>query len=479
MKKLGGLFVLVILLIAVWAGATYVVGGKVESNYFGLLQQHGDYGPLKLVDKGFQRGFCTSRALMMMEITLPSESDDPDGEDEVLQVTLEHTLHNGPLPLGAGGMTPALVTIETRLADVKYSDAEVADLFQELPELQQALGLTTVGFSGATHSQVTIPAFTKQDDNATLNWGGLSASMEYQPGAGTLVGDLAMPTMSLEMDDGSATMEGVSGDFDLVEALPQLYVGATNFSLRSFKMLFKEGDQQKRLSVDDMAMVGLSRLDNSMMHVAQTFKLKSVVVDGDLYGPMVFDLEAKNLDGHALSDFQIQVQEQYRQAASFNPDEMAARVLPLYGDLLQKLVQGDPEMSIKQLYFDTPMGEADGKLRVKISGVQDMPQGMPGGLFSYLQYVDAAADVALDESLIKVVMAENMKSRMAALAELTGEPPMDEQQMEQMVEQQLQGQLDMFMAMNYIVRDGEKIKSKATFKAGELMVNGQVMPIFQ
>ena len=71
MKKLVILVVVVLLCVVGWAGATYIVSGKVESQYFNLLEQNAHWGPVTLTSKSYQRGFLTSKAEMLLEMKIP------------------------------------------------------------------------------------------------------------------------------------------------------------------------------------------------------------------------------------------------------------------------------------------------------------------------------------------------------------------------------------------------------------------------
>ena len=53
-----------------------------------------------------------------------------------------------------------------------------------------------------------------------------------------------------------------------------------------------------------------------------------------------------------------------------------------------------------------------------------------------------------------------------------------DEQIEEMALQQYEEQLLMLLAQKYIVQEGDKLKTSMTFKQGELMVNGEVLPIF-
>ena len=64
------------------------------------------------------------------------------------------------------------------------------------------------------------------------------------------------------------------------------------------------------------------------------------------------------------------------------------------------------------------------------------------------------------------------------LLKLLGDVSVSDAEIDVMVEQQLGQQLEMYIAQNLIVRDGDKIRSNASFNGGQLLVNGQALPLF-
>lgn len=486
MKKLGILIIVVLLCAVGWAGATYVMGGKVESRYFSLLEQYGKWGPLTLTNQGYERGFLGSRAQTLLEITLPKTAEEPNGEPgtQTVQVLFEHDLHHGPLLFGAdtGGrksLATGLALIETRLVRLSPGDAELDKLFREVPELRQTIATVKVDFDGSSKSLLRIPPFEKQADDARITWGGLTSSAALSPGEGTLSGEMEMPAMAVHTADATMTWNGIRGRCDLAEVLPMLYVGSSRAEFDGMDLSVTgeddKGPQEMRMKHAEI--VTESSFEDGLVQGNQVATFDGLTVDGKDYGPLVIDADMKNLDGQALSEMQQQLQDVYRRAENFSPDQLAAEVMPVYSRFFNRMMAGKPEVNLKRVYVATPTGEAEGTFRLKLTGQPEAPLDSPAGLLPALQYIDAALDLTVDESLVRAILASQIENALRAAAEASPQVSFSDEEIAAMVEKQVGTQLEAWTAQNFIVRAGDKVKTSATFKKGELLVNGQPLSL--
>ena len=102
MKKIVLILVIVLIGIAGWAGATYLIGGQVENRYQESIAQLEERGPFRLTSENYQRGFLSSRARTLMEFNMPVPAEEEgEVETKTLRLTFEHNLLHGPLPVGA------------------------------------------------------------------------------------------------------------------------------------------------------------------------------------------------------------------------------------------------------------------------------------------------------------------------------------------------------------------------------------------
>jgi len=488
MKKGWVLIAVVLLGVVGWAGATYVVGGRVEKQYFALLNQYQQWGSVTLTSQGYQRGFLSSKAQTLVEMTFPTAGGEEGQEPtiETLQLVFEHTVHHGPLPFGGPSrhisLSPALATVETRLLRVATSDGDQAfeSLLQDIPELKESLAFARVGFDGSANGLLQVPPFEKRDGDGEFLWGGATFTTEYAPRAKTLVGSFDMPKVEFSKAGGGLRWSGIRGEFDLVEAFPLLFIGSSKMTFGPLAVTESKqpGGERTVFELQSIEIVSDSRCEGPLVQINQTMKLDGASFEGKVYGPLLCDVEMKNLDGQVLSDFQQQIQGVYREADSFQPEELVVKLLPLYGDLLTKLLVRNPELHVKRLYVATPMGEAEGAFQVKLAGLQGLDPNDPAALMQCLQHIDSSADVAVDESLVRGILISSLKSSQQKVGSAGARQPMNDQEIEGMVDRQLASQLEAMVAQHFIVRDGKRIKSSATFKNGELMVNGQPMPVF-
>ena len=239
-------------------------------------------------------------------------------------------------------------------------------------------------------------------------------------------------------------------------------------------------DKWNRLKLKAFEVESVSHADGPLVHFDQSLLFGGVIVEDETYGPLVFNLQARNFDGEVLSDFQQKVYAVYRDANTYQPDEFVAELIPLYSDLLVNLLKGNPELTVKQLSLETPMGDAEGRMQIRFSGVPADGVEGPAALLMAPQYLDAFADVKMDESLVRGIMISQMKNSLQMDAVVKGTEPMySDDEITMLATQQFEAQLGMLAAQRFVVREGGTISSRATFNGGELLVNGQPIPLFQ
>lgn len=479
MKKLVILVGLVLLCAVGWAGATYVVGGQVESRYLGLLDQYQQSGPFTLSSQGYERGFLGATARTSLEIAVPKGvAGAPDQGVERLQLVFEHRLHHGPLPFGAALMAPALVRGETRLVGVSPGEEDFAQLLAAIPALADSVASFSVAFDGTTRSQVRVPGFVHQLDELRIDWSGFLADSEIGPGGKTLLGSFEMPQLDIQLPAGAISWAGLSGRFDLHETLPLLYVGSSTVESGAIDIDLSDAQsgEQKTVQMKGFEVALDSSFDGKLAGFSQTMTLAGITLDGDTFGPGVCAVEVNNLDGQMLSGFQGQVRDLSLNATDLGPEELLAQLLPLYTRLFEKLVEGSPELNIKQLSFATPLGAVEGKLLVKLAGHPGLALDDPAVLLGYLE---ADADLSVAQALVDAVMGNSLISELQAAREQGTLPQYSDAEIAALAERQLGTQIEGLLAQNFIVREGRNLRASASFNRGEFVLNGTPLPLFQ
>ena len=487
MKKFTILVVAVLICAAAWAGSTWYIGGQAESEYRGFIEKYARLGPITLKSRNYQRGFLSATTETVVEMTVP-KMPTAQPEFETLQVVFGHDIYHGPLPVGSpqGSVRPALALIDTRIVSMSGAEISLDEILREVPELQNAFAHSRIGFDGSSHGTMAVPAFSRQQDDGTVNFGGLTAITDYAPGPGTLAGRIDMPNLEARFSNGSMTWRGIAYDFDLVEALPMLYVGTANMTFGGMEIEFLDKKNEKMATTlfEEMRVTSQTSYDGSMVHGSQSMVFDGITVNGKTYGPMELDLDLKNLDARALSDYQQELMTLYGEMDPADPDALLARMVPIYSDLALRLVAGSPEFNIRRLSVKTPMGEADGTVNLSYNHPQQQAPTDISELPLFIPFFKADADLSVDQRLVKSIMKNSVKSQIRASMEAARQngnqqvPEMSDLELEALVNQQLEMQLQMFVSQGFIKREGTKLKSRLVFADGQLQVNGQPMPIF-
>lgn len=479
MKKLVVLLVILLLCVAGWAGATYFVGVQTKAKYVDLVEQHGKLGPITISVKDYQRNFRDAKAHTVVEMKVPTGELAADGktpEMEALRLVFEETIHHGPLLDSGFG----LATSESRLVEVSPGQEEFDRLLKEVPALAGVLSVSRVDFNGTVHSTVTVPAIHSVSDagEGELSWGGLKLESTYSPGSKSVVGDFDCARLEGKLPRGIFNWDGMQGSFDLVEALPLLYVGKSRATIGRLNLdAPNAGGGREQVDFKGIKVISDSRLQAGMLNLEQTLSFDGMSVQGENYGPGELEIEMANLDGVVLSDFQRQIYDFYGSANYADPEALMATMLPLYTQLVTQLLEKSPQFNIRKLQFTTPKGEISGKLQFSYDGSQGFN---PAATDALLRAINAQAELTLHENLVKSMLAGQLLDQLQA-ARMLGQLPetITDAELEQIASEQVDGQLEAVLAQNLVVRDGELIRSRASLSKGELTVNGQNLPLFQ
>lgn len=471
MKKIIVFLIIILLVIAGWACATYLVGGQVEKHYRDHLARFEKWGPVQLTSESYQRGFLSSKGRTLVELSVPAPAgEEGEVETKTLKLTLEHRICNGPLPVGAGSfsLAPKLAHIETRLVAAAAGEE---DLLAKLPWLGEIKDVSTISLSGRGRDRLLVPGLetTIEEEQLTINWGGLSGDTEFSMDLKELAGKLEIAALNMKDDEGSLQWDGARIDFDLYEAFPLVYLGTYQSSFGPLELDFATpGKGRKKVRVEGVAIDSQASQNASTVEYLQTFKVARVDVDDAGYGPGELELALRGLDGEVLSRYQQDALGIYEQE-SFDPESMGLYMMQVYMRLLSGMIKGSPEIELRKLQIATPEGDFSGKLRLKLHGSEDLE---PGNMPALLQQLEGQAQVTVDEKLVKTVLIGMISQQIKnAYRQQDLSLPTDEEIAAQAA-QQVEQQLEALIGQQFIERSEGKLQSKAVLNRGELKVNG-------
>lgn len=470
MKKSTLTGLIILLCVLAWAGGSYVLGGQMRNLYRSSLEGVDTWGIFSLAADDYRRGLLSSQARTLVDLSLPR--GEAEGVPENVQLIFAHKFHHGPLP--GGFSLPALAEVETRLAEVRLDGVEAQGFFEHFPELEAAVAVTRVAFDGSARSRLHIPPLERHDSEGVLKWQGLKIEAVTEPAGQALKGTVEMPGLEFLAEGSRIELGGMRGEFDLTEALPWIYVGRSKMSLDGLKMEFPDGEDGGRRSFEVKAgKVTLdSRHEGDRLHYHESLEFARLGVDDEFFGPLSVEIALRNLDSRALSDFMGQFQSAGREPAEGDPETRLIRLLPLYGELAMKLLAGGPELRIERLHLVAPNGEVNGAGRLGFTGE---PGFFLGDFVALLQQVEAAVELAAHERLVRSVLAETMRAELQAQAAARAEYGAEE--IEPLLAESLESEIDNLLERNFVVREGDKLKTAASLKNGVFTLNGVALPI--
>lgn len=461
------LFVLLLVFAAgAYAAAAYLLGGQAREQYFSLLKEHERSGPVSLTNQSYERGFLASRATTLVEIAVPGaeQGGGDSAAAKTVRFTLRHELRHGPMPDLFDGFSfdTALATMESVVEPGDPGD-DVGKLFAEIPELAQSRSTLRVGFSGEIAGDLTVPAFERNGGGGErLTWGGLTLNVVHEPMTGVLRGDFTLPGLSLAADRDRVGLDGLTGSFDLVEALPFVYVGRIDSAVASMNMTQPGAES---VLVTDLRLSSESSCEGNLAGFLQKLDIARVEYGGGAFGPLSCDIEARNLDALALSEFQSRLR-LLAGASGVDADALAAQVGELYVTLFGKLLAGKPELRISRLRLGTPRGDLTGSLQVR----SDAPAGQAAvNPPLLLPYVEAEAELTAAEELLVGLLGLDVRRE---------EPAVSDEAVDLLARQRFRDQIEPLLARGFLTRDGANITGRASLSQGRLTVNGQTMPLF-
>ena len=248
-----------------------------------------------------------------------------------------------------------------------------------------------------------------------------------------------------------------------METLPLRFVGKVDAELATARLGRPGADE---VLVSNLRVASDSGGDGALVHSRQTLEIEAIVADGATHGPMTCDLEIRNLDARALSDFQLRLRE--LSTTSRDADEFAARTLDAYARLFSQLAAGSPELRVSRLRLATSMGDVAGSLSVKLDAPGEAAAGNP---LLLLRHLDASAELSVAESVVTGLLRMDVET-----GQIDGS--MGAEEVDALVRQRFASEVEPLLVRNLLVRDGSDLKTRAVFSKGGLTVNGQEMPLF-
>ena len=327
--------------------------------------------------------------------------------------------------------------------------------------------ITQLHLDGSGEFWIDVPAFKKDlaDDKGKpthIEWNGMTVNSHFNIGISECIATLGAPLLEVKEAENHLVMKNLKGNFNFRRAAKGLLTGDASFLLDLIE--FRGADGQAIFKLEGTELGGNSGAGEEFANASILIKFTKLMAQKLTFGPFAFEEEARKLDVNALAEFQEKAGEMQAKIAGKSTEEAMAIMKPYYLKLATALLAKSPEIEIKQLNGNTPWGGFSLHLLVSISGEGGSVVENPLLLLTNL---NASLDASASEQLIKLVASEYYSS------DLQKSKNVSPAQAGELAAAQTEGILKGLADQKMVIREGGTIKTSASFKTGQLKVNGK------
>lgn len=459
-------------LAAGYPASSWYLGKQIEATHAEIDAKIAAIPYLKLVRHDYQRRLFGADEVITVEIPAamfrmpagqekPAETSETQPETKApptlppLRVTLKTSIQHGPLPgfkTFAAGSANSVIEFEGALQQ------KVAEAFGGRPALDIR---TLYDFQGGGQGTLKSPPFKiivpgqTQSSQAILSGDGLEMVVDFTRHIEQYSTRGSAPRFELVEPSGARlAMTGLrmeSNQKRMFADDPLLYSGSQQVSLAEISIDPGQENGQK---------IGLKELkydvqvpaSGDFIDVIARMGAGTVQIGEQNYGPASYDFSLKHLHARKLMTLNRSLMELYTKPEMLQDQAQLLQALAPMKDQLVALLLDSPELSFDRISFRMPEGEAKvgASVRLVDAKAEDFsnPMLLPAK-------IDAAADIALPAKLVATLASGKAESEEEA--QLSKE--MAEQTIATLVQQ------------GYATLDGGLLKTRITFKAGQLLVN--------
>lgn len=433
------LSVLLLGLIAVAAVTPYLFGVEAERIFEQQMTLLDSSNKISIVDRRFRRGWFSSTA----ETTVALRN----GEFHVFS---EHAIEHGPFPISNPlkylvSLRPLQALITSTLARpgtaASNKDVSVGTL------------TTMVNIDGSTDTDIDIQASSTQlEDAATLAWGDVSGTVEFEPSRASWEGLVKMEEIDWVQHDSSISLGRSELTFLTFPGSTGLAMGESSLKLDALKARLPGSDHQfesGNLRVDSTA-------EEQGRNVKYSFNggFSSALLPKLELSSARWHLSAHDLDLDSLTELN---------------NLGAGAAVPL--NKLLALVSRRSASLDSALSFQTDSGPLDASARIRLSG-----DGGTTNPLAIIGALDGEVELEFPPAVAKLAARAAVERELSDLGAGDGQPvqnPDDEEFMDSMVSARIQSWLD----GNLLTRDGDRYRFQASVRKGSLNVNGEPLNI--
>lgn len=237
-KLIGGLFALVILLLAGYAGSSWYLGKRIESEASATIDAINTRlatawpDRARLVQRRYDRGVFTTRAAYALELTGVADSGT---KPEILFVS---EVRHGPLPdvIRSGSFDAYLASIQTTLASTAFTEQSL----RLAPNRAALDGTIRVHFDGTSTLDWTLAPLDIMLGMNRLSLGGGQFKADLGKQISSTRADFTLAGLGVVNDKGSIQIRSVRGFTDTQRGAFAMAVGKSGLSFENISIQWSD-----------------------------------------------------------------------------------------------------------------------------------------------------------------------------------------------------------------------------------------------
>lgn len=475
MKKLTGLvIILAVLILGGYYGMGMMTERTIKKNVEAINQSNGLFADIEQ----YNRGWFSSDAKVKWRLHVPERVvKDANGQSQTVaaqdyQMDMPIVIHHGPIIFANKKVRFGMGYAETVFPFPEQYNQQFDSMFTaESKKPQLDLNIFVNYFNNST-VELALPAFNliAKEGNGKFDWMGMESSTEMTSNLDKVDGDIVINGMNISKDDTKVTLGKVTSEYDLHQTPAGLFLGEASFSLPTFDVLVKE---QKMFSITDFLLSSSSDIEDSLFSTHFNAELKSVIANGQSYGPGELEIALRNLDADVLAKINEQATAMQNGTDAQRQQAMMA-LLPE----LPKLFSKGAEFEISKLSLKIPEGNIDGNLLITL------PKGDSSNPFELIQKVQGNAKLKMPAAVVKQLMQQSVMQQMsnqpdmqqALIQQMQSTQPQASQTpptTEQLAAMQTDKQIASLEQSGLFTVDGSDYVIELNLEQGKVSVNGK------
>lgn len=483
MKKIIGA-ALILVLVILLAGP-FVAGMKAERELQNAIEKFNAYPGYELAWTEYQRGWFSTEAVLSVGFDMSQWPNDDADPIVFPTLPLNIQISHGPILLtkqqeavqGADeGQSSGGLNLGWYSWRLDLSPDQTAWLQERLNsdsegDLYDAWG--HMGLTGSVAFNDKLQAFSIDDEagNRFITVNGYAGS-----GAVSSAGELSyqghFEGMDVAAQDallvlGNTTLE-FSGDLSRIDWNTFLYPSDFSMTLESLRIQGNEGE----MLMTNTHFSGAVEMptDENWFTLTANMGVEQVIAGDVRIDNAVMDLAYERISTRAYQAYIDMVKAMSESATAQQDMDYQSFFTP---EIMQEFFANGPAFVLRDLSFSMPEGSFDGDFELAIQ--KDLVEPVPViNPLMLIQAITLAANVEIDQTLALYFSKEASRARMQATM---NEEDVEPEDAEAALIEEAQATVDMLLAQNILVKDGEDLKATMQFIDGQLLLNGNPIPL--